>query len=155
MGPLLRSFATDAHDCIMVPILSGEASVLYTFYPPLLGGIWYYLGTFLLVGGSIDLGRVDGRQHVDLETGQSRQARPARDVRDYLDGAALGLGRERRRGGIDWNRPATGVAFGFTTEMDAGLARMLFSVTLHAIVYFWLMPAYIAFYTQRPPSTCR
>src|SRR6202030_2717259 len=29
----------------------------------------------------------------------------------------------------------------------AGLGRTLFSVTLHGIVYFWLMPAYIAFYT--------
>jgi cytochrome c oxidase subunit 1 len=42
--------------------------------------------------------------------------------------------------------------FGFTTLIDAGLARMLFSVTLHAIVYFWLMPAYIAFYTLVPQA---
>ena len=31
-------------------------------------------------------------------------------------------------------------------------ARTLFSVTLHAIVYFWLMPAYIAFYTLVPQA---
>ena len=43
-------------------------------------------------------------------------------------------------------------AFGWTTQIDAGLARTLFSVTLHAIVYFWLMPAYIAFYTLAPAS---
>jgi cytochrome c oxidase subunit 1 len=36
--------------------------------------------------------------------------------------------------------------------MDAGLARTLFSVTLHSIVYFWLMPAYIAFYTLLPQA---
>ncbi len=34
-------------------ILSGRASVLYTFYPPLLGSGWYYGGAFLLVGGSM------------------------------------------------------------------------------------------------------
>src|SRR5262249_17965553 len=34
--------------------------------------------------------------------------------------------------------------------VDAGLARTLFSWTLHAIVYFWLIPAYIAFYTIVP-----
>jgi cytochrome c oxidase subunit I len=34
--------------------------------------------------------------------------------------------------------------------IDAGLARTLFSWTLHAIVYFWLIPAYIAFYTIVP-----
>jgi cytochrome c oxidase subunit 1 len=41
-------------------------------------------------------------------------------------------------------------ALGLTTTIDAGLARVFFSWTLHAIVYFWLMPAYIAFYTIIP-----
>jgi cytochrome c oxidase subunit 1 len=43
-------------------------------------------------------------------------------------------------------------AFGITNEMNAGLSRTLFSLTLHAIVYFWLMPAYIAFYTLVPQA---
>jgi hypothetical protein len=55
------------------------------------------------------------------------------------------------------------VSLGFKNTIDAGLSRVLFSWTLHAIVYFWLMPAYIAFSTivpvQRPdvPDTemCR
>jgi cytochrome c oxidase subunit 1 len=34
-------------------ILSGRASVLYTFYPPLLGSGWYYCGATLLIGGSM------------------------------------------------------------------------------------------------------
>ncbi|MBV8803593.1 MAG: cbb3-type cytochrome c oxidase subunit I, partial [Sinobacteraceae bacterium] len=34
-------------------ILSGHASVLYTFYPPLLASAWYYGGAFLLIGGSM------------------------------------------------------------------------------------------------------
>ena len=34
-------------------ILSGRASVLYTFYPPLLASAWYYGGAFLLIGGSM------------------------------------------------------------------------------------------------------
>ena len=41
-------------------------------------------------------------------------------------------------------------AFGWSDLIDAALGRTLFSVTLHAIVYFWLMPAYIAFYTLVP-----
>ena len=41
-------------------------------------------------------------------------------------------------------------ALGFTDTINAGLARVFFSWTLHAIVYFWLMPAYIAFYTIVP-----
>ena len=41
-------------------------------------------------------------------------------------------------------------AVGLTNTIDAGLARVFFSWTLHAIVYFWLMPAYIAYYTIVP-----
>jgi cytochrome c oxidase subunit I len=39
------------------------------------------------------------------------------------------------------------VTFGWRHTIDAGLARTLFSMTLRAIVYFWLIPAYIAYYT--------
>src|SRR5262249_11672031 len=42
------------------------------------------------------------------------------------------------------------VALGLRSTIDAGLARVFFSWTLHAIVYFWLMPAYIAFSTIVP-----
>jgi len=34
-------------------ILAGRASVLYTFYLPLLGSAWYYGGVFLIVAGSM------------------------------------------------------------------------------------------------------
>jgi cytochrome c oxidase subunit I len=34
-------------------VLAGKASVLYTFYPPLLASAWYYSGAFLLIGGSM------------------------------------------------------------------------------------------------------
>ena len=43
-------------------------------------------------------------------------------------------------------------AFGLTIDMDAGVARMLFSATLRSIVYFSLMPAYIAFYRLVPQA---
>jgi cytochrome c oxidase subunit 1 len=42
------------------------------------------------------------------------------------------------------------VALGFRSTIDAGLARVFFSWTLHAIVYFWLIPTYIAYYTIVP-----
>jgi cytochrome c oxidase subunit I len=41
-------------------------------------------------------------------------------------------------------------SLGLTDTINAGLARVLFSWTLHAIVYFWLMPTYIVFYTIVP-----
>jgi cytochrome c oxidase subunit 1 len=42
------------------------------------------------------------------------------------------------------------VSLGLKSTIDAGLARVLFSWTVHAIVYFWLMPTYIAYYTIVP-----
>src|SRR5712692_2226837 len=43
-------------------------------------------------------------------------------------------------------------AFGLIQTIDVGLARTLFSWTLHSIVYFWLIPAYVAFYTLVPQA---
>ena len=36
----------------MVPVSLGLASVLYTFYPPLIGSAFYYIGVVLVVVGS-------------------------------------------------------------------------------------------------------
>src|SRR5215211_7531498 len=43
-------------------------------------------------------------------------------------------------------------SLGYNGSIDVGLSRTLFSWTLHAIVYFWLIPAYIAFYTMAPQA---
>ena len=43
-------------------------------------------------------------------------------------------------------------SLGCNASIDVGLSRTLFSWTLHAIVYFWLIPAYIAFYTMAPQA---
>jgi cytochrome c oxidase subunit I len=129
-------------------ILSGQASVLYTFYPPLLGSVWYYCGAFLLVGGSMIWVVL-----MVINMMAWKRDNPGKPVPLAMFAIAATA--------LLWAWAASGVevelativlprAFGFTTEMDAGLARMLFSVTLHAIVYFWLMPAYIAFYTLVP-----
>ena len=36
----------------LVPVALGRASVLYTFYPPLIGSPFYYIGVVLVVAGS-------------------------------------------------------------------------------------------------------
>jgi cytochrome c oxidase subunit 1 len=133
-----------------VSILAGQASVLYTFYPPLLASGWYYGGTFLLIGGSmiwvvLMIYNMAAWKH-------DNPGQPVPLPMFAITATAL-----------LWAWAASGVlvelagillprAFGWTTEIDAGLARTLFSVTLHAIVYFWLMPAYIAFYTLVPQA---
>jgi cytochrome c oxidase subunit I len=132
----------------MVPVALGRASVLYTFYPPLIANAFYYIGVVLVVVGSwiwVALmglnARAWRRQHPDKPLPLAMFAN--------LAGAYL------------WAWTAIGaaleilfqilpVALGFKSTIDAGLARVLFSWTLHAIVYFWLMPAYIAYYTIIP-----
>src|SRR6266436_845586 len=131
-------------------ILSGRASVLYTFYPPLLGSAWYYGGAFLLVGGSmiwVVLMIINMR-----DWKRDNPGLPVPLPMFAITATAF-----------LWAWAASGVilelacillprAFGWSDLIDASLARTLFSVTLHAIVYFWLMPAYIAFYTLVPQA---
>jgi cytochrome c oxidase subunit 1 len=130
--------------------LSGKASVLYTFYPPLLGSTWYYTGVLLLVGGSMIWVAL---MVINMMTWKrDNPGRPVPLAMFAITATAL-----------LWAWAASGVelelvgvvlpqAFGWTVGIDAGLARTLFSVTLHSIVYFWLMPAYIAFYTLVPQA---
>jgi cytochrome c oxidase subunit 1 len=124
--------------------------VLYTFYPPLLGSAWYYLGVLLLVGGSMIW--VALMIYNMAAWKRDNPGQPVPLAMFAITATAL-----------LWAWAASGVivellgvvlprSLGLTTQIDAGLARTLFSVTLHAIVYFWLMPAYIAFYTLVPQA---
>jgi cytochrome c oxidase subunit I len=132
----------------MVPVALGRASVLYTFYPPLIGSPFYYIGVVLVVVGSwfwVALMSVNlyvwKRAHPGAPVPLAMFANVAGS---YLwawtaVGAALELLLQ-----------IIPVALGLRTTIDAGLARVLFSWTLHAIVYFWLIPTYIAYYAIVP-----
>jgi cytochrome c oxidase subunit 1 len=129
-------------------VASGAASVLYTFYPPLIGSPFYYIGIVLVVVGSwiwVTLMAINLRAWRKSNPGQPIPlAMYANMAGAYLwawtaVGAALEI--------LFQILP---VALGFKSTIDAGLARVLFSWTLHAIVYFWLMPTYIAFYVIVP-----
>jgi cytochrome c oxidase subunit I len=130
------------------PVALGRASVLYTFYPPMVGSLFYYVGVVLVVVGSwIWVGLTSWNLHC------WKKDNPGVSVPLAMFGNATGA--------YLWAWTSLGAAsevlllilpaaFGWTDTIDAGLARVLFSWTLHAIVYFWLMPAYIAFYTIIP-----
>jgi cytochrome c oxidase subunit 1 len=132
----------------MVPVAMGLASVLYTFYPPMIGNAFYYIGVVLVVVGSwIWVGLMS----VNLVVWKRAHRGETVPLAMFASVAGAYL----------WGWTAVGaaleilfqilpVALGFKTTIDAGLARVLFSWTLHAIVYFWLMPAYIAYYTIIP-----
>jgi cytochrome c oxidase subunit 1 len=132
----------------MVPVALGRASVLYTFYPPLIANAFYYIGIVLVVVGSwIWVGIL----HVNHRAWKSRHADAPLPLPMFANLAGAYL----------WGWTAVGaaleillqilpVALKWRTTIDAGLARVLFSWTLHAIVYFWLIPTYIAYYAIVP-----
>jgi cytochrome c oxidase subunit I len=131
-----------------VPMAAGQASVLYTFYPPMIANPFFYIGIVLVVVGSwiwVALMAINLRAW--------RKANPGATVPLAMFGNVTGA--------YLWAWTSVGaaieilvlilpVALGFKDTIDAGLARVFFSWTLHAIVYFWLMPAYIAFYVIVP-----
>ena len=131
-----------------VPLLTGNASVLYTFYPPLMAHPAFYIGATLLVVGSW----VWCLQMVMMMT-TWKKAHPGETVPLAMFGTtanailwfitSLGVASEVLFQLIPWS-------LGFIDTVDVGLARTLFSWTLHAIVYFWLIPAYVAMYTLLP-----
>ena len=132
----------------IVPVALGLASVLYTFYPPLIGNPFYYIGVVLVVVGSwiwVALMSVNlYRWKRDNPGAPVPLAMFANVAGSYLWAwTAVGAA-------IELLFQILPVALGLTDTIDAGLARVFFSWTLHAIVYFWLMPTYIAYYTIVP-----
>jgi cytochrome c oxidase subunit 1 len=132
----------------IVPVSLGRASVLYTFYPPLIGDPFYYIGIVLVVVGSWIWVAL-------MWTNLSfwKRQNPGAPVPFAMFATVAGS--------LLWGWTAVGaalellfqiipVALGWRSTIDAGLARVFFSWTLHAIVYFWLMPTYIAYYTIVP-----
>jgi cytochrome c oxidase subunit 1 len=131
-----------------VTVATGAASVLYTFYPPLIGSPFYYLGIVLVVVGSwiwVALMAVNLNAWRRANQGQPVPLPMYANVAGAYLWAWTAVGAA-----LEILFQILPVALGFRDTIDAGLARVLFSWTLHAIVYFWLMPTYIAFYTIVP-----
>jgi len=131
-------------------ILAGDASVLYTFYPPLTASPFFYIGLVLVVAGSWIWCAI-----MIVAMARWKRANPGRPVPLAMFATVANA--------IMWLWTTAGVAvellfqvipaaFGWTDTVDVGMSRTLFSWTLHAIVYIWLFPAYIAFYTMAPEA---
>ena len=131
-----------------IPMALGRASVLYTFYPPLIGSPFYYLGIVLVVVGSwiwVALMAINLRTWKRDHPGETVPLAMFGNVAAAYLWAWTSIGAA-----IEILVLILPVALGLKDTIDAGLSRVLFSWTLHAIVYFWLMPSYIAFYTIVP-----
>jgi cytochrome c oxidase subunit 1 len=133
-----------------IPLLLGQASVLYTFYPPMQANALFYIGAALLVVGSWAWCVI-----MIVMQGQWKRDHPGEPVPLPMFATTANA--------ILWLWTSAGVALevvfqlipwslGLRDTVDVGLARTLFSWTLHPIVYFWLSPAYIAMYVFTPKA---
>lgn len=130
-------------------ILSGTSTVLYTFYPPLEAHPSFYIGATLLVVGSwVWCGVL-----VASYRAWRREAGPAVRVPLAMHGmlatvaiwllATSGLAVEVLVFLLPWS-------LGFVDRIDPIVARTYFWWFGHPLTYFWLVPAYVLWYTVLP-----
>lgn len=132
----------------IAPVSLGRADVLYTFYPPLVGSPFYYIGVVLVVVGSwiwVALMSVNLRAWKKANPGRPVPLPMFANVAGSYLWAWTAVGAS-----LELLLQLIPVALGLTSTINVGLARVFFSWTLHAIVYFWLIPTYIAYYTILP-----
>ncbi len=129
-------------------MLAGEASVLYTFYPPLKAHPAFYIGAALLVVGSwvAFFGWIaDFRRWRQENKGKKVPLAVLGTLVNFTIWfvCTLPLAYEVLGMLLPWS-------MGWVATVDVTLARTLFWFFGHALVYFWLLPAYIMFYVFLP-----
>ena len=131
-----------------LPLLANEATVLYTFYPPLKGHWAFYLGASVFVLSTwvsiyivLDLWRRWKAANPGKVTPLVTYMAVVFWLMWFL--ASLGLVLEAVLFLLPWS-------FGLVEGVDPLVARTLFWWTGHPIVYFWLLPAYAIIYTILP-----
>ncbi|MFC4322723.1 b(o/a)3-type cytochrome-c oxidase subunit 1 [Litchfieldia salsa] len=129
-------------------ILTGKASVLYTFYAPLMAHPTFYIGLALVVVGSWVSGFAMFIHFAKWKKLNPGQASP---LLSYMAIATM----------ILWLIATLGVAatvliqyipwsLGLVDTIDVLISRTLFWYFGHPLVYFWLLPAYMAWYVIIP-----
>ena len=131
-----------------VPMLTGSASVLYTFYPPLKAHPAFYVGLVLVVVGSwiaffswIPQYRAWKRENPGVKTPMGVLGIFTTFIVWFI--ATIPVAVEIIFLLIPWS-------LGWTQTVNVPLARMLFWFFGHPLVYFWLLPAYVMYYTMLP-----
>jgi cytochrome c oxidase subunit 1 len=129
-------------------MLRGKASVLYTFYPPLRAHPLFYIGLVLLVVGSwiaffswIPIYQRWKRENPDVKMPLGVMGIFATFIVWFI--ATIPVAIEIIFLLIPWS-------LGWTQTVNVPLARMLFWFFGHPLVYFWLLPAYVMYYTMLP-----
>lgn len=129
-------------------VLTNQASVLYTFYAPLKAHWVFYLGLALVVVGSWITGLAQAMRFVQWRKEHKGQSTPLLSFMAVVNNllwfiATLGVAIEVLFQLIPWS-------MGLVERVDVLLSRTLFWYFGHALVYFWLLPAYMVWYVVIP-----
>ncbi|MEN8235120.1 MAG: cbb3-type cytochrome c oxidase subunit I [Actinomycetota bacterium] len=131
-----------------VPLLTNQATVLYTFYPPMQASTLFYIGLTLVVVGSW----IEG-YGMYFTFYAWRKENPDTTAPFVVFASLVTM--------VMWQVATLGVAaeilalilpaaFGLTGGIDPELSRTLFWFTGHPLVYFWVLPAYLSWYAMLP-----
>ena len=131
-----------------VTIFSGNASVLYTFYVPMRANATYYIGLTLLVVGTwfhsanfFLTYRAWRKDNPGVRTPMATVGTLTTWI--VWDIATIGVAVEMLTMVIPWS-------LGLIADTNPLLARTLFWYFGHPLVYFWLLPAYVSWYSMVP-----
>ncbi|HHW38979.1 MAG TPA: b(o/a)3-type cytochrome-c oxidase subunit 1 [Bacillales bacterium] len=131
-----------------ITILTNDATVLYTFYAPMKASPWFYIGLALVVVGSwfggfgIFAAYISWRKHHKNQSSPLFAFMAVATMILWLH-ASLFVAIEVVFQLIPWS-------FGWVDRINVSLSRTLFWYFGHALVYFWLLPAYIYWYVNIP-----
>lgn len=131
-----------------ITILLGKANVLYTFYAPLQAHPAFYIGITLVVVGSWIAAAVNFRQFYLWKKTNPDEKSPLLAFMVVVNMlmwciASLGVAVAMLVQFIPWS-------LGYTNSINILLSRTLFWYFGHPLVYFWLLPAYMAWYAIIP-----
>src|SRR5699024_500185 len=129
-------------------ILLNEASVLYTFYAPLQAHVLFYVGLALVIVGSWIEGFVMFKRHARFKKENPGERTPLMSFMGVVTMlmwviASIGVATTVIFQLIPWS-------LGMVDEVNVLLSRTLFWYFGHPLVYFWLLPAYMAWYAIIP-----
>lgn len=129
-------------------VLTKQASVLYTFYLPLKASPFYYLGLALVIIGTYVSGSALLKHYFNWKKAHPGERTPlfgfmmtATTILWFI--ACLGVV-------VMVVFQALPLSLGLVKTVNIELSRTLFWYFGHPLVYFWLMPAYMLWYTSIP-----